>query len=172
MSYSKEGHENLSIFYVNSIPVNDLISGEVDSITNSNSNGVHMHQILNLLSLYNIRYLMCSKHYSSDGDGQLFHTNPANFKVLAETKDVMFVEIINNGSVDRPLKNPQLSSYFDIVRIPGFVDGNLNNVRETVQKTIALYKVNSLLYLNPRQGSQIRKEGMLNVQVCCLHIDF
>lgn len=83
----------------------------------------------------------------------------------------MFLEILDNNNLHNQHNSSSSSStptasYFDIVHIPGYIDGNLKNVRETVQKTLSLYHVNSLLYLNPRQESQIRKEGIINAQVC------
>ena len=147
MSYSKEeGHDNLSVFYVDSIPVDGGGSSNTD-------------ELMSLFHLYNIQYLVLSKSRLRHHVSSLYMEDQANFKVLAEAEDVVFLEILHNQQQHRS------SSYFDIVRIPGYIDGNLNTVRETVQNTLALYRVNSLLYLNPRQGSQIRKEGMLNVQV-------
>ena len=54
MSYSKEdGHDNLSVFYVDSLPVDGGIDGS------------NIKELMNMFRLYNIQYLVFSKSYHS-----------------------------------------------------------------------------------------------------------
>uniref|UniRef100_A0A7M5V394 Uncharacterized protein n=1 Tax=Clytia hemisphaerica TaxID=252671 RepID=A0A7M5V394_9CNID len=137
MSYSSEWYDSLSVFYV-------------DSIKFHNVNIMDMKKIL---QLYNIRYLVLSTHILNAKFQDLSH-----FKTLAQSDDITFLEVVYDFTKRRP-------SYFDMVHLPGFVNGNLNNMRETVQRTLELYKDNALLYLNPRQGNRVKNEGIINVQV-------
>ena len=138
MSFSNGWLDSLSVFYVDAI---DLSVSDV-------------HSLKRMLQLYNIQYLAISTHY-------LENEAPFNshFKRLASHEDITFLQVDNFA---------HKSSYFEIVHLPGFVDGNLRNVRETVLETLHLYSVNSLLYLNPRQESDVRCQGALNIQVCVM----
>ena len=136
MSLSNGWHDTLSVFYVDSIPLN------TDDL----------QQLKSTLRLYNIRYLVVT---SSFIDSHFY--DETHFKIVAKTDDIVFFEVLQSGFTP--------SAYFDMVHLPGFIDGNLNHVRETVLDTLNLYAVNSLFYINPRPDTPVRKQGLLNVQV-------
>jgi len=144
MSISNGWFDNLSAYYVDAI---DLNIGDV-------------HILKRMLQLYNIQYLAMSTNFLENE--ALYNSH---FKRLVSHKDIEFLEVANSEL------SPFKSSYFEIVHLPGFVDGNLRNARETVLETLHLYSTSTLLYLNPREENDVRCQGTLNIQVSYLHTE-
>ena len=114
-------------------------------------NDVEPDAFTSLLKLYNIHYLAVSSVY-------LHHSalHLDNLKHISSVDDIQFFQV-------EP--DEYTYSYFDFVRIPGYIDGNLKTIREPVIESLQLYTNDLLLYLNPRKSSRIRTSSKLNVQV-------
>lgn len=104
-------------------------------------------EFVNLLSLFNVQFLVSSavamdalgfdrnifRHIKSIYDIQFYQVDPDNF---------------NYG-------------YFDVVRIPGYVSGDLKEIRPAVSDSLTLFSREIALYLNPSADSEIRKQNKI-----------
>ena len=120
----------------------------MDAITENNINS---RKLRNLLRLYNICYVAVSSAYMKSHLVDL-----TGFKHIVTVNDIHFYEVHGN-------KNHY--GYFDVIRVPGHIDGDLQNLRKTILDTLDTYDSKMLFALNPRRGSKVRDGSSLNAQV-------
>lgn len=136
------------MFRYSNSPTNSLSLFYLDAITENN---ISSQKLRNLLRLYNICYVAVSSAYM-----QSHLIDLTGFKHIFTVNDIHFYEVHGN-------KNHY--GYFDVIRIPGYIDGDLQNLRKTILDTLHIYDNKILFALNPRRGSNVRNGSSLNVQV-------
>lgn len=136
------------------LPKQSLAQGSILStfyLTKIAAEDSSLEKSATLLELYNVRYIVISAVF--------FHRISLNIPNLQHIQTVNGIQLYK---ID-PEKNPY--SYFNFVRLPGFIDGDLNNIRETMVEILDLYSQNVLFYLNPSRSDHVRENGLVNVQV-------
>jgi len=134
-SYTEGYPGSLSTFYLD-----DMVNNDMEA-----------KKFLSLLRLYNIHYMAVSTDYLNN------HViNIDQLKHIITVDDLQFYEI---DSDDDPY------GYFDFVRIPGLIDGDLYHINMPVLEALDIYPNEALLFVNPRGSNPIRKKALIDIQV-------
>ena len=127
MTYSRGYHDSLSVYYLEALKFNEI----------------HPKEFLNLLELYNIHYVAFSELFI-DHD----FIEECQLQEIASFQETVVYSVHSDDEAQY--------GYFDFVRTPGYVDGNLRILRSSVQDSLEMYQSNALLALNPRTSNPIR----------------
>ena len=105
---------------------------------------------VNTLRLYNVHYVVTS---STKLDAAF--TNACKMKEIAKIDDLVFYEVLH--------EDPDYG-YFEFIRIPGRIRGELKLIRQAVLKLIELFNVNSLLIVNPHESLDVTDDVIVDVR--------
>ena len=134
MTYSRGYHDSLSVFYLESLKFTP------DKIK----------MFVNALRLYNIHFLV-----TSDMRLREPFAKACQLKQLKKINDLIFYEVLHQDND---------YGYFDFVRIPGHIRGDLKLIRQPVLDALELYQVNNLLLINPHEGTRATDSVIVDVK--------
>ena len=134
MTYSRGYHDSLSVFYLESLRFNPD----------------RMQLFANTLRLYNV-------HFIATSDIQLDEAfvKACQLKQIAKIEDLIFYEALHEEND---------YGYFDFVRLPGYISGDLKLIRQVVLRMSELYNVNSLLLINPKRSMAVNDNIVADVE--------
>ncbi|XP_065056049.1 uncharacterized protein LOC135684418 isoform X2 [Rhopilema esculentum] len=134
MTYSRGYHDSLSVFYLESLRFNPD----------------RMQIFANTLRLYNV-------HFIATSDIQLDEAfvKACQLKQIAKVEDLIFYEVLHEEND---------YGYFDFVRLPGYISGDLKLIRQVVLRVSELYNVNSLLLINPKRTIAVNDNVVADVE--------
>ena len=105
---------------------------------------------VNTLRLYNVHYLV-----TADVKLDESFSKACQLKYLKKIADLIFYEVLHQDND---------YGYFDFVRIPGYIKGDLKLIRQAVLNALELYRVNSLLLINPTEDTGFNKNVVVDVK--------
>ena len=120
MTYSRGYHDSLSVYYLEHISFDPT----------------RAEQFKALMRLYNVHYLMSS---GIDLD-----------ETFMKECQIENIKRIHDLDFHTMLSEMNDYGYFDFVNIPGYIEGDLKAMRETVLQTLDMYTANRLLLINPK----------------------
>ena len=134
LTYSRGYHDSLSLFYLESLRFNP------DKTP----------LFVNTLRLYNVHFLVTADTKLDD-----YFTTACQLKLITKIDDLVFYEVLHEEND---------YGYFDFIRIPGHIRGDLKLIRQAALTALELYKVNSLLMINPTDDARIIDNIVVDVR--------